>query len=133
MKGKAIALLLAAFLLGPAPSPAQDYPSRPIRIIVPFGPGGPADVATRDFAATQFFRDSRDFTGRDALHVHLGQGQPQGLFAPCAPFQNARIKLRATDLRHRQLQRPDPRLHRLRFKAVGLATARFTPLIRADP
>jgi len=45
------ALLLAMTLLAApcvsSPSSAEDYPSRPIRIIVPFGAGGPADVTAR--------------------------------------------------------------------------------------
>jgi tripartite-type tricarboxylate transporter receptor subunit TctC len=41
------AVLLAAQALFTGPAVAQDYPARPIRIIVPFGAGGPADVAAR--------------------------------------------------------------------------------------
>jgi tripartite-type tricarboxylate transporter receptor subunit TctC len=42
----AMATLALASLVG-SPSQAQDYPGRPVRIIVPFGAGGPADVAAR--------------------------------------------------------------------------------------
>jgi tripartite-type tricarboxylate transporter receptor subunit TctC len=40
------ATLLTIPLLG-VPALAQDYPTHPVRIIVPFGAGGPADVTTR--------------------------------------------------------------------------------------
>src|SRR6266704_3531795 len=45
------ALALAAIVVAPpllaTPSLAQDYPSRPVKVIVPFGAGGPADVTAR--------------------------------------------------------------------------------------
>ena len=44
---KRLGLVLAAALGLAAPAAAQDYPSRNVTIIVPFGAGGPADVYAR--------------------------------------------------------------------------------------
>jgi len=41
---------LIAVTIGAPLSRADDYPSRPVRIIVPFGAGGPTDVYTRAIA-----------------------------------------------------------------------------------
>jgi tripartite-type tricarboxylate transporter receptor subunit TctC len=53
-RGPALALLptvtLALMLAGSAVSRAQEFPARPVKIVVPFGAGGPADVYSRVLA-----------------------------------------------------------------------------------
>src|SRR5438445_4509753 len=41
------AIALVALLLTPQIAQAQKYPDRPVRLILPFGPGGVADVTAR--------------------------------------------------------------------------------------
>jgi tripartite-type tricarboxylate transporter receptor subunit TctC len=49
-RGAALALLGFALVAPSLQAAAQDYPSRSVRIIVPFGAGGPADVFSRQLA-----------------------------------------------------------------------------------
>jgi tripartite-type tricarboxylate transporter receptor subunit TctC len=47
IRWRALSMIVCAFLALAFPAAAQDYPNRTIRMIVPFGAGGPTDVFTR--------------------------------------------------------------------------------------
>src|SRR5437660_3050440 len=44
---RSVALALSALLLAPAAAAAQDWPTKAVRIIVPFGPGSTPDMVAR--------------------------------------------------------------------------------------
>src|SRR5215471_10139330 len=43
-------IVCAAVVAGNAAAWAQDWPSRPVKVVVPYGPGGITDVIARIFA-----------------------------------------------------------------------------------
>ena len=78
---RSLLLLILAWCLA-APAAAEDYPSRPIRLIIPFPPGGSNDVVGRVFATR--------------LSDRLGQDQNQlvAAFADFAVLAVAQIGVR---------------------------------------
>src|SRR6266480_7406673 len=44
---RSVALALSALLLAPAAAAAQDWPTKTVRIVVPFGPGSTPDMVGR--------------------------------------------------------------------------------------
>ena len=80
-------VLFAVALLGSAPSVgAEDaYPNRPIRLIVPFPPGGPTDVMGRLISATlserlgqQVYVDNRPGAGSTLAGKIAANAEPDG-------------------------------------------------------
>src|SRR6202162_3184018 len=90
MAGPRFALALAVTLLA-APALlatscfAQDYPARPVKIIVPFGAGGPADVTARlignvlqENFGQPFVLENRTGHGGVIGHVEAAKSPPDG-------------------------------------------------------
>ncbi len=81
-------LFLIAFVLlaaGIADATAQTYPSRPVRVIVPFAPGGPTDVFARLIAqkmseqtGKQFYVENVGGAGGNTGHGRAAQAPPDG-------------------------------------------------------
>jgi tripartite-type tricarboxylate transporter receptor subunit TctC len=89
MTGPRIALALFATLLAtPVVATqclAQDYPTRPVKIIVPFGPGGPADVTARQIGSIlqegfgqPFVVENRTGAGGVIGTVEAAKAEPDG-------------------------------------------------------
>jgi len=79
-----LAVAAAATVLASS-SRADDYPSRPVKVIVPFGAGGPTDVYTRDIAEElrkslhqSFFMENRPGAGTTIGTDLVAKAAPDG-------------------------------------------------------
>jgi tripartite-type tricarboxylate transporter receptor subunit TctC len=89
-------LLLLAVLLAPAGAMAQGYPSRPVKLIVPFPPGGINDILARIVAeklqakwGQPVIVEDRTGAGGNIGAAVVAQAEPDGytlLVAPAGPF-----------------------------------------------
>jgi tripartite-type tricarboxylate transporter receptor subunit TctC len=77
--------LALCFLLAATAAVAQDYPNRPVRIVVPLSPGGFADTPTRMLAprlseqlGRQFFVDNRPGAGGTIGWDFVSKAAPDG-------------------------------------------------------
>jgi tripartite-type tricarboxylate transporter receptor subunit TctC len=72
---RAVAAVLLSLLCAAAPAAAQDgYPNKPVRLIVPFAPGGPADLIARIIGQ----KLSEDFGKQFYIETHAGAGGNTG-------------------------------------------------------
>ena len=79
------ALAVVVLLVSPAHADAQQYPNRPIRLIVGYPPGGPADVTARlmgpqltEALGQQVVIDNRAGAGGTVAATLLSRSEPDG-------------------------------------------------------
>ena len=82
---KHLAIAVILLVAGIFDAAAQSYPSRPVRVIVPFAPGGPTDVFARlmsqklsEQTGKQFYVENVGGAGGNAGHGRAAQAAPDG-------------------------------------------------------
>src|ERR671914_2459114 len=82
---KLLALLAGALAIAPQPAPAADWPTRPVRIVVPYAAGGQSDVVARVFAESlsqafgqQFFIENQTGAGGAIAAKNVARAEPDG-------------------------------------------------------
>jgi tripartite-type tricarboxylate transporter receptor subunit TctC len=80
---KLLALLIGA--LAPLAAAAADWPSRPVRVVVPYAAGGQSDVVARVFAESlsqalgqQFFIENQTGAGGAIAAKNVARAEPDG-------------------------------------------------------
>jgi tripartite-type tricarboxylate transporter receptor subunit TctC len=101
-----IAVLASATLLAAAQAPAQSWPVRPVRVVVPFPAGGPADVLGRVMALRytevlkqQFVIDNRPGANGNIGAALVAKAPGDGytiLFATTGPLALNRLMYKTT-------------------------------------
>jgi hypothetical protein len=106
---------------------------RPVAPFLKFGVealGALADLGGTDGAAAKLFDNGGNFAGGDALDIHFGHGEFEGLFGADAFFEGAGIKVGfAPDLRDAEGDGADAAGEGFGFVAVGVTLTRIGALV----
>jgi len=94
--------------------------------------GTGADLSGTDGMPAEFLDDFGDFAGGDALDIHLGQSEQEGLFAAGSFFQSTGVKFHAVaNLGDAQMDGTDTGGKGLWLEAIGAPEAILTTLVGA--
>ena len=131
MRGRVPTLALGVILFvasaGLARALAQDYPVRPVRIIVPFGAGGPADVAAR--LLCNVLQES--FGEPFVVENHTGAGGVIGTLeaAKSAPDGYTLLMMSNTQTANESLLPPSQRNYTLMRDLAPIAPVSYSDLV----
>src|ERR1700741_262503 len=80
-----VCLLTSAFFLGIVPATAQNYPAKPVRMVIPIGPGSSMDITGRVVAQRMaeawgqtVIPDNRPGAGANIGADHVAKSVPDG-------------------------------------------------------